>query len=341
MAKNKSKKQAAKRRSQSNVAASTTESQYKNKSATPKSQSVKPALHAYPVSGVSNNLRGAKPKLEQVREFSTSWQLLRRSLQLLWAYKKVFIRLLLLYVVLSLVFVQSVAGTLNVGGLQSLLEQGKDRVSDALLTSQWLLTGGGATQNTLASSYAVILIVVMSMAIIWALRQAASGERFRMRDAFYRGMYPLVPAVLVALWGLVMLLPMYLGFSIFNLAVNFGFADSPFAKALWGVPVFGLSVLSLWLVVPVVIALYIVTVPDVEPREALQAGRDLVRYTRWLVLRKMLYLTAALLGFGVVCMIVCVLFFHLFAPWFLFLYGAVALLIIHAYLYGLYRELLA
>ena len=50
-------------------------------------------------------------------------------------------------------------------------------------------------------------------------------------------------------------------------------------------------------------ALYIVTLPDMTPMKALRSARELVRYRRWTVLRKVLFLPLMLLVVAAIIMV--------------------------------------
>jgi hypothetical protein len=87
-------------------------------------------------------------------------------------------------------------------------------------------------------------------------------------------------------------------------------------------------------------ALYIVTLPDMTPMQALKAARALVRYRRWVVLRKVLFLPLALLLIGALIVIPFALYVTPVAPLVFFVLTIIALAVLHSYMYLLYRQLL-
>src|SRR5690606_30003916 len=62
----------------------------------------------------------------------------------------------------------------------------------------------GSELNTL---YGFILFVVVSLALIWALRHLFAGKKFTVRDAYYRGMTPFVTYILMLFTVAIQLLP--------------------------------------------------------------------------------------------------------------------------------------
>jgi hypothetical protein len=87
-------------------------------------------------------------------------------------------------------------------------------------------------------------------------------------------------------------------------------------------------------------ALYIVTLPDMTPLTALRSARQLVRYRRWTVLRKIFWLPVALLILAAVIMVPIIIWLTAIAQWVFFLLTMFSLVATHAYMYNLYRELL-
>jgi hypothetical protein len=181
---------------------------------------------------------------------------------------------------------------------------------------------------------------VVSLAIIWTLRQLSAEHPVTMRAAYYRGMYPLVPFVLVGLRAVLQLLPFVLGSVLFNIVSSYGIAANWFELLLWGAGAILLAGWSVYMLFPSLIGLYIVTLPDMTPLKAVRSARGLVRYRRWDILRKcLLLILVLLLGLGVV-MLPVIMFAASAAAWAFF--GATLVLcpVIYAFGYELYRELI-
>jgi len=184
------------------------------------------------------------------------------------------------------------------------------------------------------------LVIVASLAIIWALRQVLSGTRPRIRDAYYKGMYPLIPFILVLLVIGLQLLPLLIGSTLFSLVISNGIAVYLVEKLVWALLFAALALLSLYMISSSIFALYIVTLPDMTPLKALRSARQLVRYRRWTILRKILFLPILLVVVAAVVMLPIIVWLTPLAQWVFFVLTLFAIAAVHSYVYSLYRELL-
>jgi hypothetical protein len=97
---------------------------------------------------------------------------------------------------------------------------------------------------------------------------------------------------------------------------------------------------SLWLVTPSVLALFIVSLPDMAPKKALRSARKLVKFRRFTVLRKLLFLPVLLFVILSVLMLPVIFIVPVLAQWVFFVLSMLVLPTVIAYVYTLYRELL-
>jgi hypothetical protein len=273
------------------------------------------------------------------------WRIARAVALLLWQHKKMFVCLALIYGVLNLVLVRGFTGGLNVSDLKDQLSQAFDGHFAALATSVTvfasLVSTSGNTSSSTGGAYQTFLLLIMSLAVIWALRMAVAGESFRLRDSFYKGIYPLVPFLLVFVVIGLQLLPLLAGAGMYALVVGNGIAVDVFEKVLWGIGCGLLAALSLYWITASSFALYVVTLPNMTPLKALRSAHELVRGRRLSVLRKLLFLPLALFVIAIVIMLPVILLAAPLAQWLFFFLTMCALVVVHAYMYTVYRELLA
>src|SRR6185437_14457361 len=154
-------------------------------------------------------------------------------------------------------------------------------------------------------------------------------------------MYPLVPFILVIVIILIQLLPLLIGGLLFAFVTSVGIAYVLIEQILWGILCLIFMWISVYMVSSSIFALYVVTLPDMTPRKALKSARELVRYRRGQALRKALFVPVALGLVIFVLVLPAILFLPAAAPWLLFFLAMVALVAAHAYMYVLYKELLA
>jgi len=214
--------------------------------------------------------------------------------------------------------------------------------------SIWHAAGGfaslvgtsGTSGSATGSSLQTVLFIVVSLVIIWALRHLMSGQKVRIKTAYYNSTLPLVPFMLIVLVILVQLLPVTIGAVVLALLSNSVFAGSGAANI---VAIAGLIILAAWSVYMIcasIFALYIVTLPDMLPRQALRSARDLVRYRRLAVIRRVLFMPIFIFLVMGVVITPLILWASFIVPPVFFCLSALAVLFAHTYLYSLYRGLL-
>lgn len=272
------------------------------------------------------------------------YRLVRTSASTIWRHKKVLGGIILIYGVLNLLLVQGAAGNDDVGELKQLLSDafGGSFAGLASGVSIFVLLVGSAGNSAGGASgvYQLFLGLIASLAVIWALRQALADKKFRIRDAYYRGMYPLVPFILVLMVIGLQMVPLLIGSTLYGIVVANGIAVFAIEKFLWALLYGLLALLSLYMVSSSLFALYIVTLPDMTPLKALRSARQLVRYRRWTVLRKLIGMPFVLLTAAAIIMLPIIIWLTPLAEWVFFALTMLSLLAVHAYIYTLYRELL-
>ncbi len=278
------------------------------------------------------------PKLPNVLRLTKATSLM------LWQHKKLLAGITLIYGLLNLVLVQGLAATNDVVSLKHQLNQVFTGNFGSLASSFSVFVvlvgsaGNGSSQT--AGAYQFFLALIASLAIIWALRQLHTGANIRIRDAYYNGMTPLVPFVLVLLVIGIQLLPMLIGSTLYSIVVTNGIAVYAIERILWLTVFLALALASLYMVSSSLIALYITTLPDMTPIKALRSAKNLVKGRRWLVMRKLFFLPLALLIVAAVIMLPIILVLTPVAQWVFFLLTMFSLTAIHTYIYTLYRELI-
>jgi uncharacterized membrane protein YidH (DUF202 family) len=269
---------------------------------------------------------------------------LKNSLEIIKKYWKTFLIVTLVYALLYIVFVRGISGGLNLSSLRSSLnhDKGTTSISTGLSLFAYLIGNSTTTQSSSVNAgvYQTILLIIVSLALIWTLRQSYNDNKVRARDAFYKGMYPVIPFILVLLVIGLELIPLLIGGSIYATVTNNGIAVGALEKMLWVLMFAGLSFISLYLITSSIFALYIVTLPDMTPMKALRSARQLVKRRRWLVMRKMLFLPLVIVVVALIIMVPIILLITAAATWIFLIFSLLCLVFIHSYLYSLYRELI-
>jgi len=285
------------------------------------------------------------PPVPRYRPLPKARKLFWASLQLLWQHKKLFGGIIVIYGLLNILFVRGLSGSSDLSSLKSTLDSvfhggfGGKLASSA--TSFVYLLGTSGSGNTATSGvYQSMLLIVCSLAFIWALRQALAKHAVRIRDSFYQGMYPLVPFLLLFLVIGLQLLPLAIGGGLYSTVISNGIAVHAYEKAFWLLLFIALALWSLRMITSSVFAVYIVTLPDMTPLKALRSSKQLVYGRRLLIWRKLIFLPIILLILAALIEFPLIMFVTSLAAWVFFALSMIALAVVHAYLYNLYRELL-
>ncbi len=287
----------------------------------------------------------AKPRRLKIRaKLPNAWRLTKLSAQTLWQHKAIFVGITLVYAVLNLILVKGLAGGTDINSLKHTLNQvftgHFGSLASGLSIFVVLVGSAGNGSSPTAGAYQIFLAIITSLAVIWALRQVLADNRFRLRDAYYQSMYPLIPFILVLLVISLQMLPLVIGTAIYATVIANGIAVNLFERVIWLVLFAGLASISLRFISSSFFALYIVTLPDMAPIKALRTARDLVRGRRWSVLRKIICLPLILLVIAAIIMLPIITWLTPLTQWIFFILTTFTLVAVHAYMYTMYRELL-
>lgn len=281
-------------------------------------------------------------KHERQGKITGSFRLFRDSLSFFYQYWKLFGGIVLIYFILTIVFVG-----IGEGGNISELKEGLGEVLGEELSQLGLgvalfanLVGTSGAPSSGSSIFQLILAVIMSLATIWILRQLMSGRMVSVRDGLYKGMYPLVPFLLVLFVVGLQLIPIAIASFFYSVMIVGGLAVNFLEQFIWALFIFLLVVLSLYMITSSVFAIYIVTLPDMRPMQALRSARELVRHRRWSVMRRLLFLPFSALLIAALITIPVILILPAAAQWVLLLLNLAGLVFTHIYIYSLYKELL-
>jgi hypothetical protein len=315
-----------------------TKAKAKAKISKPSSKSRKLARPTYKSFRLSKRIQHPGPKL------TGAFRLLRAASQHVWAHKKLFAGIALVYFLLTLLLVRGLVLGTDLVSFKELVEQqvaGTPGKLASSLTVFGLLIGSSGAGSEVASLYQSTIVALISLAFIWALRRTHAGEPATLKNSFYQSTYPLVPFLLVIVILCIQLLPVLVASFLYGATVVSGIAVTALEIVLWSTLCSLLVLWSLYMLTASVFALYIVTLPDTTPIKAVRSARQLVEHRRWTVMRKFLFLPAALFVIGLLIMLPIILWATSIAEITFLVLSACGLVVAHSYMYALYRELLA
>ncbi len=282
----------------------------------------------------------AKKEARKRSKLPGSFRLTWQVFGILRAYWKILGGIVLVYLILNIIFASGISGLgANVAEIKANLENG-DRFWNALGGFSSLVGSAGASSSQTASILQSVLIILESLVIIWALRQLLAGNKVGIKQAYYQSMSPLVPFLLVIAVIFIQLLPLTFGAPVIGTILSTVLNAGALLTMLFIIIFAVLALWSFYMISSSIFALYIVTLPDMQPRQALRSAKNLVKYRRWALMRRVAFLPIFILvamAIIVVPLILSVSF--LVAPVF-YLLSMVTILFVHTYLYSLYRSLL-
>ncbi len=266
------------------------------------------------------------------------------SLRVLWQNKKLFGGIVITYGVLNIILVRGLSGSSDLATIKSSLDGALHgfggKTVESLTSFGYLLTTSGSGSASGSGVYQFLLLTVSSLAFIWALRQKLAQRTVGIRDSFYKGMYPLVPFVLLVMLVMIQLIPTLIAAGLYQVVLANGIAVNTWEKVLWLVLFIGALLWSLRMLTATIISLYIVTLPNMYPLRAYRSAKQLVYKRRLLLWRKLIFLPIVLLLLAALIEIPLILWLTPVAEWIFFILSMIALPVVHSYLYNLYRDML-
>jgi hypothetical protein len=260
-----------------------------------------------------------------------SFKLTRQTFSFLKKYWKPLGGIVLVYALLNLFLASGIVS--NTSAVVGNFHSGK--FADALGGYSSILTAGSDQAATMQT----ILLIVESLVIIWALRHLYSGEKIGVKQAYYHSSAPLIPFVIVLFVIVLQLLPLTFGSLVLAIVLS-SIVGNALVETIVSLVFVVLAFWSIYMICSSIFALYIVTLPNMKPREALRSAKNLVHFRRWQVVRRLLFLPLfiiAAIGIIVVPLILYAKF--LVVPAF-FILSMLCIMYAHAYLYSLYKGLL-
>jgi hypothetical protein len=280
----------------------------------------------------------ARERSPLIGSFKLTWQVFK-TLRQFW---RPLGGIVLVYLILNIIFASGISN------ISSAFDNIKSDLNTGGGHALWHAAGGfgslvgsaGSSTSSTGSTLQSILFVIESLVIIWALRHLLSGQGISVKMAYYRAMYPLIPFLLVIAVIIIQLLPVTIGGTILAAVATSVFTDTGIATFITGIFFVLLAAWSIYMICASVFAVYIVTLPDVQPRQALRSAKDLVDFRRALVIRRVLFLPVFIFVVMGLIIIPLIMFASAVVPVVFYILSMLAILFVHTYLYSLYRGLL-
>lgn len=234
----------------------------------------------------------------------------------LWQFKKIFLWLVLIYVVLYGVLV----------GLQSqdtyrTISQAIEETGAQMFDGTWGVaeqTGGiflsiataGINSNMTEAQqiFSIIIFLLIWLTTVWLLRNLLVGNKVRLRDGLYNAGAPIVAMVIVALVMVVQLIPIAIAFIGYSAALTSGLLAGGAPTMLFWLAAVFLGVLSLYWITSSLLAMIIVTIPGMYPMKAIKSANELIFGRRLTILFRWLWMVFVVLIVWSLLLLIIILF---------------------------------
>jgi hypothetical protein len=281
----------------------------------------------------------ARKEVSKRRPLPSSFRLAGRSYTTIRNNWRVLGGIVLVYLLLNVIFASGIS---NVSSSFSSIKSDINGhgIGRALGGFLGLIGSSGASGSATGGTLQSILFVLESLVIIWALRHLLSDQKITVKQAWYNSMTPLIPFLLVILVIIIQLLPVTIGAVVLSVVSQSVFVNSGLASAVSIIALVLMAIWSAYMICSSIFAFYIVTLPQMQPRQALRSAKELVVFRRLLVLRKILFLPVVVLVVMAAIIVPLILWATWFVPYAFYILSMLAILFVHTYLYSLYRSLL-
>lgn len=272
-----------------------------------------------------------------------AYQIAFRSLRIMWSNRLLLGGIAAIYGVLYLAFGQaltSLSGANLSGAFTRAFNGHPGSLFSGFNLFVLLIGSGGSNASSSANAYRTFLFLAVSLAVIYVLRTVMSGGTTKFRDAFYKGMYPLIPFILVIVWLAVEFIPLVVAGFLYSLSQNAGVAVNLFDNIILDIVFLLIASVSFYFVTSGVFAAYIVTLPDMTPMKAIRSARTIVKKRRLVVFAKLAFLPAFVLVIGAILMVPFILLMKPVISIVFIILSLIFFEFMHTYLYSLYRELI-
>jgi hypothetical protein len=292
-------------------------------------------------SSASARIRKATPKQKKQKtkkevkkrtplpgSFKLTWQ----SLVFIKKFWKPLGGIMLVYAILNLVFA---SGLINNAG--NSITGGDNKLDSALSSYAGILSAGTGSESS--ATMQSVLLIIESLVIIWALRHLFSDEKITVKQAYYNSMSPLIPFLLIVLIIILQLLPFTIGSALLALILSTIYGNSVIG-ALFSILFVILTAWSIYMLSSSLFAMYIVTLPNMQPMQSLRSAKNLVKFRRWQLVRKLLFLPLFIVTFMGVIIVPLIIYAQFLVEPVFFVLAMLSILFTHTYLYRLYKGLL-
>jgi len=272
-----------------------------------------------------------------------TWSLLKTTLKAIASHRNDFFYLTIIFFGLYVLLSQAINATSVASAIDSIkdgLGINPDSLGGRFVVAGSILQLSGNLDGA-TTGYMLFATLIFSLSIIWILRHHWAQKPTNAKEALYKSPYALVPLIILTIFALIQLLPFSIGSALTDIAFTRGIVVGVLEKtATFVLLVILPMVFTASQIIKTLMAMVIVTVPDMGPVAAYRSAKMLLKKRRLAVFRRLLGI--GLIYFLLACVLLVILIATVPALTILgvIVINSVGLLFFVSFLYVLYRQML-
>lgn len=235
------------------------------------------------------------------------WSLTTEVIDLLWRYKKMFLSLVILFVVLALIFSGAMSQD-TYQQLRNMMNTVEDSGFSGVVTTLGLFSGvlmsyltGTAAVDASQQLMGALLGLFAWLTTIWLVRAILAGQTPKMRDGLYSSGSPVIALIMLLFVMIIQLVPAATALIMYGALDASGMLQQTAILMLAGGATILIVTMSTYWIVSTIFAMVVVTLPGMYPFRALRLSGDIVTGRRIRILLRLAWalVVSALLWFVV------------------------------------------
>lgn len=268
---------------------------------------------------------------QKSKKLPRAWRIMGFSLLAFKNHFKVIGGITLVYGILSVLFVQSSA---NITDLS--LEEPTTGFERATNDFSNLVSSFGASDSFMQ----VALLIILFLALIWALRRLYTGEPASTKLAYYQGMTPIIPVILLMTLLFIQLLPLLIASAGLQFASGSSISGTALEVFVWLIIFILATIWSFSMIARTLTAIFIVTLPGMTPNTARKKAKELVIGRRISISIKLIFLPLFIIFCLAVLLIPIIMVLPSLASPLFIVISPIATTLSIIYLFNLYQEII-
>lgn len=286
----------------------------------------------------------AKKFVKRRVNLPSSWKFLKETFRFVANNKKLFIGISATYVVVQVALVYIFGGGFDSSQakreIEEILGVEAPAYSVAYGLANYLFISVGQRNNEVLGVYQNFISIIFMLSTIWVVRQKTAKEKFTASDIIYKSQYPLIQFIVILFILGLCFIPASISGFLYSVTIVGGIAATLLEQILWITICILLLILSLYLIIPGLLAMYIVTLPEVSPKTAYASAWKLLDGRRSGVAIRLMAGYIFVFVMGMILVMALGYFLTPISEVVFYLVTAFSMLILNIYTYKIYRAML-